>query len=87
MNQQEALHAIAAHHDHETAKHNTWTSPSQGTNLMQARLTKLIQDTLKHGGQTSRALAARRALQLAGLCVRFVVDFKLKQDGPDPETE
>ncbi len=85
MNQQDALKAIKAHHELGMAKHQPWTSPHPALHLMDLRLQHIANHTYKDGPNYDMDKAGRRALQLAGLCIRFVVDLDLEQGAPAPE--
>lgn len=79
MTKEQALHAIAAHHDRGIQEHHPWTSPTKAVEIMNLRVQRIANHIYNNGSDYDMNKAARRALQLAALCVRFVVDLDLDQ--------
>ncbi len=85
MQQEDALNAIKAHHELGMAKHPSWTNAKQAMGRISHRFQLLIQANDNARAPHYFDHVARRALQLAGLCVRLVVDLDLEQGAPAPK--
>ena len=72
------------HYNHGKATHPDWTDPRASVSIITARADKLARAAAEDRTPEADAVMVRRAMQLAGLCIRFVVDHKLTPPEPLP---